>query len=155
MKIFNLFKPHIEELKTGKKVTTLIKALIYHNDWNTRQSAAKALTAIGWEPINGDGIYYLIALNDWNKLIHIGAPSVEPLIQVLKDKDIFDLHRESIKALGAIKDKRTIEPLIELLQNEKIYLSEDVVKALGKIADDKFVNTLLSVLKNETSYTLR
>jgi len=27
MKIFNLFKPNIEKLKTGKKVTPLIKAL--------------------------------------------------------------------------------------------------------------------------------
>ncbi|MBW2643043.1 MAG: HEAT repeat domain-containing protein [Deltaproteobacteria bacterium] len=155
MKIFNLFKPNIEKLKTGKKVTPLIKALKYNKDWNIRKSAAEALTAIGWEPINGDGIYYLIALNDWNKLIHIGEPAVEPLIQVLKDKDSFDLHRESIKALGAIKDKRTIEPLIELLQNDKIYLREEVVKALGQIGDEKVVNPLISVLQNETGSTLR
>ena len=89
MKIFNLFKPNIEKLKTGKKVTPLIKALKYNKDWNVRKSAAEALTAIGWEPINGDGIYYLIALNDWNKLIHIGEPAVEPLIQVLKDENSF------------------------------------------------------------------
>lgn len=155
MKIFNLFKPNIEKLKTGKKVTPLIKALKYNKDWNVRKSAAEALTAIGWEPINGDGIYYLIALNDWNKLIHIGEPAVEPLIQALKDEDSFDLHRESIKALGAIKDKRAIEPLIELLQNDKIYLREEVVKALGQLGDEKVVNPLISVLQNETSSTLR
>jgi len=155
MKIFNLFKPNIEKLKTGKKVTPLIKALKYNKDWNVRKSAAEALTAIGWEPINGDGIYYLIALNDWNKLIHIGEPAVEPLIQALKDEDSFDLHRESIKALGAIKDKRAIEPLIELLQNDKIYLREEVVKALGQLGEEKVVNPLISVLQNETSSTLR
>ncbi len=155
MNIFNLFKPNIEKLKTGKKVTPLIKALKYNKDWNVRKSAAEALTAIGWEPINGDGIYYLIALNDWNKLIHIGELAVEPLIQILKDEDSFDLNRESIKALGAIKDKRAIEPLIELLQNNKIYLREEVVKALGQLGDEKVVNPLISVLQNETSSTLR
>ncbi len=155
MKIFNLFKPNIEKLKTGKKITPLIKALKYNKDWNVRKSAAEALTAIGWEPINGDGIYYLIALNDWNKLIHMGEPAVEPLIQVLKDEDSFDLNRDSIKALGAIKDKRAIEPLIELLQNDKIYLREEVVKALGQLGDEKVVNPLISVLQNETSSTLR
>lgn len=155
MNIFNLFKPNIEKLKTGKKVTPLITALKYNKDWNVRKSAAEALTAIGWEPINGDGIYYLIALNDWNKLIHIGEPAVEPLIQVLKDEDSFDLNRESIKALGAIKDKRAIEPLIELLQNDKIYLREEVVKALGQLGDEKVVNPLISVLQNETRSTLR
>ena len=119
MSIFNPFKPNIKKLKTKKKVKPLIKALKYNKDWNIRKSAAEALIAIGWEPINGDGIYYLIALEEWNKLVHIGKFAVEPLIEVLKDEKSFVFHRNSIKALGAIKDKRAVEPLIEVLENKK------------------------------------
>ena len=151
MSIFNLFKPNIKKLKTKKKVKPLIKALKYNEDWNIRKSAAEALEAIGWEPINEDGIYYLIALNEWNKLIHIGEFAVEPLIEVLKDEKIFALHLESIKALGEIRDKRAVEPLIEVLQDKKIHLHKEVIKALGQLGGKKVVKQLISVLQNEDS----
>jgi len=155
MSIFNPSKPNIKKLKTKKKVKPLIKALKYNKDWNIRKSAAEALIAIGWEPINGDGIYYLIALEEWNKLIHIGEFAVEPLIEVLKDEKSFVFHRDTIKALGAIKDKRAVEPLVELLQDKKKHLHEEVIKALGQLGDKKVVKQLISVLQNEDSITLR
>lgn len=155
MSIFNPSKPNIKKLKTKKKVKPLITALKYNKDWNIRKSAAEALIAIGWEPINGDGIYYLIALEEWNKLIHIGEFAVEPLIELLKDEKSFVFHRDTIKALGAIKDKRAVEPLIELLQNKKKHLHEEVIKALGQLGDKKVVKQLISVLQNEDSITLR
>jgi HEAT repeat protein len=155
MSIFNLFKPDIRKLKAKKKVSPLIKALHYKKDCNVRKSAAEALEAIGWEPINGEGIYYLIALNDWKKLIYMGTSSVEPLLEVLQDENSSTLHRECIKALGEIRDKRAVKPLLEVLKNKKISLREEAVKALGQMGDSTVVKPLISVLQNENSPTLR
>jgi HEAT repeat protein len=155
MSIFNLFKPNIEKLKAKKKVYPLIKALRYKKDCNVRKSAAEALKSIGWEPINGEGIYYLIALNDWKKLIHMGTSAVEPLLEVLQDENSSDIHRECIKALGEISDRRAVEPLLTILKNKEISLREVAVKALGQIGDEKVVKALIFVLRNETSSMLR
>jgi len=155
MSIFSLFKPNIEKLKAEKKVNPLITALHYKKDWNVRKSAAEALKSIGWEPINGEGIYYLIALNDWKKLIHMGTSAVQPLLEVLQDENSSTLHRECIKALGEIRDKRAIEPLLTVLKNKEISLREEAVKALGQIGDQKVVKPLISVLQNEKNSTLR
>jgi len=155
MSIFNLFKPNIGKLKAKKKVNPLIKALHYKKDCNVRKSAAEALEAIGWEPVNGEGIYYLIALNDWKKLIHMGTSAVEPLLEVLQDKNSSTLHRGCIKVLGQIRDKRAVEPLLEVLQKKEISLREEAIKALGQIGDQKVVKPLISVLQNDDSSTLR
>jgi HEAT repeat protein len=155
MSIFNPFKPNIEKLKVKKKVAPLIRALHYKKDWNVRKSAAEALEAIGWEPINGEGIYYLIALNDWKKLIHMGTSAVEPLLEVLQDENSSTLHRECIKVLGEIRDKRAVEPLLTVLNNKEISLREEAVKALGQIGDQKVVKQLISILQNEKNSKLR
>jgi HEAT repeat protein len=155
MSIINMFKPNIERLKSKKKVNHLIRALQYKNDWNVRMSAAASLDEIGWEPIGEDGIYYLIALEEWTKLIKIGAFAVEPLIAVLQDHNSFPLHCETIKVLGAIKDKRAVEPLLNVLRDNKIQLREEVVKALGQIGDETVVKPLISMLLNENGIPFR
>lgn len=155
MSIFNPFKPNIEKLKIKRKVAPLIRALHYKKNCNVRKSAAEALKAIGWEPINGEGIYYLIALNDWKKLIHMGTSAVEPLLEVLQDENSSTIHRECIKALGEIRDKRAIEPLLTILKNKELSLREEAVKALGQIGDQKVVKPLISVLQNEKNSKLR
>jgi len=155
MGIINRFKPNIERLKNKKKVNHLIKALTYKNDWNVRMSAAASLSEIGWEPMGEDGIYYFIASEEWTKLIKIGAPSVEPLISVLQDHNSSHLHRETIRALGAIKDKRAVEPFLNVLRDNKIQLREEVVKALGQIGDKTVVKPLISMLSNNEGIPFR
>ncbi|HUV77872.1 MAG TPA: HEAT repeat domain-containing protein [Desulfobacterales bacterium] len=155
MSIINMFKPNIERLKSKKKVNHLIKALQYKNDWNVRMSAAASLVEIGWEPIGENGIYYLIALGEWTKLIKMGAFAVEPLIAVLQDHNSSPLHCETIKALGVIKDKRAVEPLLNVLRDNKIHLREEVVKALGQIGDKTVVKPLISMLRNEDGIAFR
>lgn len=155
MGIINMFKPNIERLKSKNKVNHLIKALQYKNDWNVRMSAAASLGEIGWEPIGEDGIYYFIASEEWTKLIKIGAPSVEPLISVLQDHNSSPLHCETIKALGAIKDKRAVEPLLNVLRDNKIQPREEVVKALGQIGDKTVVKPLISMLWNKEGIPFR
>ena len=155
MSIINIFKPNIERLKSKKKVNHLIKALQYKNDWDVRISAAASLGEIGWEPNGEDGIYYFIALGEWTKLIKIGAPSVEPLVAVLQDHNSSPLHCETIKALGVIKDKRAVEPLLNVLRDNKIHLREEVVKALGQIGDKTAVKPLISMLWNKDGIPFR
>jgi HEAT repeat protein len=155
MSIINMFKPNVERLKSKKKVDHLIKALQYKNDWNVRMSAAASLGEIGWEPIGEDGIFYFIASKEWTKLIKIGAPSVEPLIVVLQDHYSSHLHCETIKALGAIKDKRAVEPLLAVLRDNKIQHHEEVVKALGQIGDPVVVKPLISMLLNKDAIPIR
>ncbi|MBW2668469.1 MAG: HEAT repeat domain-containing protein, partial [Deltaproteobacteria bacterium] len=155
MSIINIFKPNIKKLKSKKKVNHLIKALQYKNDWNIRMSAAASLGEIGWEPIGEDGIYYLIALKEWTKLIKIGASAVEPLVAVLQDGNSSPLYCETIKALGVIKDKRAVEPLLNVLRDNKIHLREEVVKALGQIGGKTVVKPLISMLRNEDGIIFR
>ena len=150
-----MFKPNIERLKSKKKVNHLIKALQYKDDWHVRMSAATSLGEIGWEPIGEDGIYYFIASEEWTKLIKIGAPSVEPLIVVLQDHNSSPLHCETIKSLGAIKDRRAVEPLLNILRDNKIQLYEEVVKALGQIGDQAVVKPLISMLWNKDGIPFR
>lgn len=165
MSIFSLFKPNIEKLKAEKKVNPLITALHYKKDWNVRKSAAEALKSIGWEPINGEGIYYLIALNDWRKLIHMGTSAVQPLLEVLQDENSSSLHRDCIKALGKIGDKRAVTPLIDILLKKDFctYTNAkgsmfpehscdprlEAAAALGKIKDKRAIQTLIKVMEEK------
>ena len=150
-----MFKPNIERLKNKKKVNLLIKALRYKNDWKVRISAAASLGEIGWEPMGQDGIYYYIALEEWTKLIKIGSPAVESLIAVLQDKNSSHIHCEAVKALGAIKDKRAVEPLLNVLGDDKSKLREEVVKAMGQIGDKTAVKPLISMLRDEKCIPFR
>ena len=150
-----MFKPNIERLKSTKKVNHLIRALQYKSDWNVRMSAAASLREIGWGPIGEDGIYYFMALGEWTKLIKIGAPAVEPLIAVLQDHNSFPLHCEIIKALGVIKDKRAVEPLLYVLRDKKLHFRGEAVKALGQIGDKTAVKPLISMLWNEDDISFR
>lgn len=52
--------------------------------------------------------------NAENKLIKIGKPAVEPLIEVLKNKNN-PARGYAAKILGQIGDRRAIEPLVDCL----------------------------------------
>ena len=46
------------------------------------------IARIGWKPVNQTvHIVNLIALKEWDEVVKIGAPAVEPLIAALRDKD--------------------------------------------------------------------
>lgn len=45
-------------------------------------------------------------LKNWNKLVKIGKPTVEPLIACLKDKNP-EVSKAAVEALGKINDKKT------------------------------------------------
>lgn len=85
-------------------------------------------------------------------LVEIGEPTVKPLIQYLKDED-FHFRAIVAEILGKIKDPRAIEPLIQLLKDEKnLYVRAEAVWALaniGKPAVDPLSQALVQALQNE------
>jgi len=81
-------------------------------------------------------------------LVKIGKPAVNPLIEVLNDKNK-DIRLVAVVALGEIKDKRAIPPLIEALKDEDWCVRFAAAKALGEIKDKRAVSPLIEALKDE------
>lgn len=70
--------------------------------------------------------------------------AVEPLIQVLKERDMIypgiedvDLRRSAAEALGEIKDARAIDPLTQALKDKEDYVQRAAREALEKIRTKK------------------
>jgi len=78
----------------------------------------------------------------------IGKPAVEPLIDVLTNKDK-TVRKNAAEALGRIKDNRAVEPLINVLQDADMSVRHDAVEALGEIKDPRSIEPLCSLLKDK------
>ena len=142
--------------KIGDKraVESLIAALRDTNS-DVRENAAKALGRIGWKPVNQtERSIYLMALQEWDEVVKIGAPAIAPLIAVLRDEDA-NVRRNAAKDLGKIGDKRAVEPLIAILEDPDWRIRSDAVLALGKIGDKKAVDPLIDALKDKDSSVRR
>ena len=90
----------------------------------------------------------LIVRKEWDELIRLGEPSVEPLIQALKDEEWGARYRAA-EALGEIGDARVVEPLIQALKDENPDVRMRTARALGKIGDERAVEPLIQALKDE------
>ena len=115
----------------GDEVSVLISAL-KDRDSNTRWKAASAL---------GE-----------KKLGEIGdTRAVEPLIQVLDDKDK-DVRLTAARVLGVIGDARAVESLIQALRDEERVVRMNAATALGRIGDKRAVEPLTNALEDENSF---
>jgi hypothetical protein len=53
-----------------------------------RYGSIKSLTMLGWQPENDtDRAYTFIAVQDWESVKKLGLPAVDPLMDILKDKN--------------------------------------------------------------------
>jgi HEAT repeat protein len=77
-----------------------------------------------------------------------GEPAVDPLIDVLKDKDL-PFRNLAANALGKIGDPRAVESLIEALKDENEFVREETAYALGKIGDPRAVESLIEAFPKE------
>jgi len=124
------------EIGDERAVEPLIETL-KDEDIIVRWNAAEALGEIEWQPKDDvERAYYLIAREQWNKLVKLGEPTVEPLIKTLGDKD-WDVRMRAARALGEIGDERAVEPLIELLEDDDEGVRESAEEALEKIKEQK------------------
>jgi len=164
----------------ARAVEPLIQALKHENEYVIREAVC-ALGKIGWQPKDEiEKSYYLIGEQEWDKLVEIGKPAVEPLIRHLGNTD----NRSVAEALGKIGDARAVEPLIDTfrdlnewsrddvvcalvdigepaveplihaLKNEDVHVIQEAAKALGKIGDAGAVDPLIQALKGAKYYTL-
>ena len=80
------------------------------------------------------------------QLLGIGRPSVEILIEFLRDDD-WVVREAAADLLGKIGDVRAVEPLIERLRQDKdTGVKEMAVKALGLIGDSRPVDLLVELI---------
>lgn len=125
-------KPNVEKLKRNKDLQGLISALQYERDDDVRADAAFAFSAI-----------------------RANKKAVEPLIRALKD-DYFLVVGGAAKALGKMKDVRSVGPLIQtLLSSEAFTARSNVAVALGEIKDARAVEPLIQVLKKDEAPEVR
>ncbi|MFH0796385.1 MAG: HEAT repeat domain-containing protein [Candidatus Omnitrophota bacterium] len=77
-------------------------------------------------------------------LIKIGRPATTYLVDLLKEGELKGTVPEIV---GAIRDERATEALVNLLKDSDLYVRESAVLALGKIKDPKTVGPLVNILK--------
>jgi len=77
-----------------------------------------------------------------------GAASVDQLIAALRDRNSF---QNAAWALARIKDKRAVQPLINILADDKIDLDYKMpaIYALGELCDQQAVNALITLLADK------
>lgn len=150
------------ELGDKKAVESLAQILKDRDEsYDLKRKVAQALNKLNFEPRdNIERVYLLAATNRWDEAAELGEPAIEPLIQVLRRfgkpgaREAFakigkpavgsliqalEDHAgwarfSTATALGEIGDKRAVEPLTQLLKNEKDdEIKEAAEKALEKI----------------------
>ena len=80
-----------------------------------RMKAAEALDKIGWHPKDDvDRSWYFMVKEEWSKLVEIKEPSIEPLLQALKDNQS-SVRMKAAETLDRIKDPSAIDPMLRYI----------------------------------------
>lgn len=119
---------------------------LYHESAEERAAAAtklgdmkeKAAVAVPFlvEMLSDSGFikpYGMVSTKAAEALVKIGAPSVEPLIGVLKSSRERMVRSTAASALGQLRDARAVEPLIASFREEDALFRLYVAEALGQI----------------------
>jgi HEAT repeat protein len=90
-------------------------------------------------------------------LVKLGTVSVEPLIKALSTAGIpaqrAETHWMATHALGKIGDKRAVQPLCDMLNDEyeASNVRQEVAFTLGKLKDQRAIDPLIRALKDSDS----
>ena len=130
-------------------IPPLVEALLNSENVTVRGSAAKALAQVALNypevPFPDEGVQGLkTALNDANPVVHIaavmalgeiGTPVVDLLIEALQTTDNPALGISLVNALGSIGDRRGIEVLKALIDDESAdsYVRESAASSLSRL----------------------
>jgi len=80
-------------------------------------------------------------------LLAFGPSAVGPLLEVLKSGN-GDARARAVFVLGELRDKRAVEPLIEVMQTDDVYaVRTSAATALGQIKDARAVWVLVATLQ--------
>ncbi len=94
-----------------------------------------------------------------DKIIEIGRPAVEPLLEKARDRDSW-VGYKAVEILGELGDKSAVLPLMGMLRSgigdrSKLILRQSAAKALGEIGDKRAVDPLVATLKEDSGYVSR
>jgi HEAT repeat protein len=115
--------------------------LVDDSNWEKpRKAAAQVLVSLGAHAVEplvdaiGDNRYSRDKIT-LNTFVGIGTPAVEPLIGRLNDDEEERIRMFACRALGEIGDPKAIQPLAEIVKDEKISgaLRETAAKALVQL----------------------
>lgn len=116
-----------------EKAMEALSAALKDIDEAVRTNAAGALDKLKWEPGNDtEKAYYYIAYGFWGKVKKLGEPGIEPVINVIRDKNSA-IRKEAVKTLGKIGDDRAIDPLTEALKDPDQVVRDSAKAALNSI----------------------
>jgi len=133
-------------VKLGKPAVEPLIACLKDEDPFVRQRAAHTLAKLGWSPANdAQRAAVLWAKGDWDALVKMGKPAVEPLLELLEHADP-QLRSDAGLALGQLGDPRAVGPLVSRLRDDfveclRVYAAEALVK-LGKPAVQPLIGCL-------------
>jgi HEAT repeat protein len=81
-------------------------------------------------------------------LQNIGQKAVDPLIDMLKNKDDQGI---AVRMLGYIRDQKAVDSLLPFLKTGNSSLRESTIEALGNIADHRAMPYICEALKDSNS----
>lgn len=123
----------------------------YLRDWDARKYTIRALGKINDERVL-DPLISLLKNDEFKDdatwaLADLGKPAVGKLVECLKDKDEF-VRKQSILALGEIKDSAAVDALIEKLKDPDWFTRLTAAASLEKIGDQRGREAVKPLLKD-------
>lgn len=139
------------EIGDESAINPLVRTL-QDEDRHVREEAANALEILNWTPVNDtENAYYLIAKVQWNELVKLGEPAIEPLIQALKYEDVGESVSESLAKIG----EPAIDPLIQALRSQDYDIKAGAAESLEKIGEPVIDPLIVSMKQNKGWYGKR
>lgn len=131
--------PDIEKMLANHDVKGLTRSLRYKKDPDVGSAAAKALVRIGAPSVEPLIAVLKGAPEDIREaavkaLVKIGTPAVAPLVAALHHASL-DVRTAAAEALGEIRDLRAVEPLVAAIQDSGV--RQVAIESLIKIGDVK------------------
>ena len=84
---------------------------------------------------------------------YIGAPTVEPLVVALNDRDSY-VRQGAVEALGKTKDPRAVEPLISALKSRDSSVRRAAAAAISEFKDPRVVSSLLAAWNERDTFVI-
>ena len=129
-----------------------------HPDWHIR---AQAIEQLEPTPDNIEKLLSLLADADFDvrttardKLIAIGTPAVNPLLDVLQQGKL-DARQMAAEALGKIGDKTAIHGLVAATDDESKWVRLAIVEALGQFSTQTTRKKLVEIGNTDADNQVR
>lgn len=131
-------------------VPFLIPVLKHPENSYLRKDAAWVLKDIGWAPeTNQEKIDFLIALQEWDKLVQMGDAAYEDIRKMVKNYSEFNqqIRMKLVYALKDGSDKRFLDLLIQAINDPEGGVRNHAAMALGDRGNPAAVEPLIQLLE--------